>query len=117
MIGQVLGHYRITHPIERGGMATVYRATDIHLQREVAIKIFQIANDEITTKSFFQRFLREAQVVASLDHPNILLVHDYGEENGLAYLVMPYLAQGSLKQMLQRRRVVPVLEALDLHLC
>lgn len=114
MIGQVLGHYRITHPIERGGMATVYRATDIHLQREVAIKIFQIANDEITTKSFFQRFLREAQVVASLDHPNILLVHDYGEENGLAYLVMPYLAQGSLKQMLQRRRVVPVLEALDL---
>ena len=116
IVGQMLGHYRITEQIERGGMATVYRATDIHLQREVAIKIFQITDDERTTKSFSQRFLREAQVVASLDHPNILLVHDYGEEHGLAYLVMPYLAQGSLKQILQKRRVLPILEALDLFM-
>ncbi len=114
IVGQMLGHYRITQPIERGGMAAVFKATDIHLQREVAIKVFQITDDENITKSFLQRFLREAQVVASLDHPNILLVHDYGEQNGLAYLVMPYLALGSLKQMLQRRRVLPVLEALDL---
>src|SRR5947209_2351286 len=95
-------------------MAAVFRATDIHLQREVAIKIFQPENDESATRAFFRRFLREAQVVAHLDHPNILLVHDYGEQDGLAYLVMPYLPMGSLKHLLQRRRVLPVGEALDL---
>lgn len=114
IVGQLLGHYRITRTIERGGMAAVFRATDIHLQREVAVKIFQPGNDEATTGAFFRRFLREAQVVARLDHPNILLVHDYGEQNGLAYLVMPFLSMGSLKHMLQRRRVLPIGESLDL---
>ncbi|GHO99911.1 hypothetical protein KSF_099590 [Reticulibacter mediterranei] len=114
LTGQMVGHYRIIKPIEQGGMATVYQARDVHLQREVAVKIFQLQKDQKHTQEFFYRFTREAQVVARLDHPNILLVHDYGEQDSLAYLVMPYLAKGSLKNLLKKRGRLPIPEALRL---
>lgn len=112
LTGQMIGHYQIMRPIEQGGMATVYLARDIHLQRQVAIKVFQFAQDQERTQEFFYRFTREAQVVARLDHPNIVLVHDYGEQDNLAYLIMPYFAQGSLKQWLQARGRLPIADAL-----
>jgi serine/threonine protein kinase len=114
LIGERLGHYRILRPIEQGGMASVFLARDIHLQREVAIKVFLPQKDQERTSAFFRRFTREAQIVARLDHPNILQVYDYGEQDGLAYLVMPYLAEGSLKHLLKARGRLPLSEALQI---
>ncbi len=112
MVGQILGHYRITRPLGYGGMATVFLAEDSNLHREVAVKVFM--PEEGATQEFLHRFVREARVLAQLDHPNILLVYDYGEQNGMAYLVMPYIAGGSLRDFLLKRGSLPVQEAIQL---
>ncbi len=112
MIGQVVGHYRILRPVGQGGMAAAFLAEDIRLRREVAVKVFRPRPGE--TGDFLRRFAREAQVLARLDHPNILPVYDYGEQDGLAYLIMPYMAGGSLKELLHTRRILPPVEALRL---
>jgi len=93
-------------------MATVFLAQDIHLRREVAVKLFWPRPGE--TGDFFRRFAREARVLAQLDHPNILPVYNYGEQDGLAYLVMPYMPRGTLKDLLQARKVLSPKEALHL---
>jgi serine/threonine protein kinase len=107
MTGRVLGHYRIKDSLGYGGMATVYRAEDINLQRDVAVKIFRPRDG--MNADFLRRFEREARVLARLDHPHILPVYDYGEQNGLAFLIMPLMAGGSLRDRLQRGS----LEAID----
>lgn len=112
MVGQILGRYRIVRPVGYGGMATVFLAQDMQLRREVAIKVFSPNLRETT--DFLRRFAREAQVLAQLDHPNILPIYDYGEQSNLAYLITPYIAGGSLKDLLQARRLLPPTEALHL---
>ncbi len=110
--GRILGHYRIVRQVGYGGMSTVFLAEDINLGREVAVKVFWPRPGE--TKDFLRRFGREARVLAQLDHPNILPVYDFGEQDGHAYLVMPYMAGGSLKDMLKVRQVLPPAEAIRL---
>ncbi len=110
--GQILGHYRIVKQVGYGGMSTVFMAEDINLGREVAVKVFWPRPGE--TKDFLRRFSREARVLAQLDHPNILPVYDFGEQDGHAYLVMPYMAGGSLKDLLKVRQVLPPSEAIRL---
>jgi len=112
MVGIVLGHYRILRQIGYGGMSTVFLAEDINLGRDVAVKVFWPRPGE--TKDFLRRFSREARVLAQLDHPNILPVYDYGEQDGQAYLVMPYMSGGSLKDMLKVRQVLSPAEAIHL---
>src|SRR6266566_3939876 len=112
MVGTVLGHYRIIRQVGYGGMSTVFLAEDINLGRDVAVKVFWPRPGE--TKDFLRRFSREARVLAQLDHPNILPVYDYGEQDGYAYLVMPYMAGGSLKDLLKVRQVLPPAEAIRL---
>lgn len=112
LIGQTLGHYKVKRQIGYGGMATVFLAEDIHLGREVALKIFWPRPGE--TQDFLRRFTREARVLAQLDHPNILPVYDYGEQGELAFLVVPYMAGGTLKELLQRRKALPPSEAIQL---
>src|SRR6266566_333681 len=112
MVGTILGHYRIVKQVGYGGMSTVFMAEDIHLGRDVAVKVFWPRPGE--TKDFLRRFSREARVLAQLDHPNILPVYDYGEQDGQAYLVMPYMSGGSLKDMLKVRHVLPPTEAIHL---
>src|SRR5579859_4421930 len=112
MVGQVLGHYRIMRPVGYGGSATVFLAQDINLQREVAIKIFYPREGE--TRDFLRRFAREARVLAQLDHPNILPVYDYGEENDKAYLIMPHVAGGSLRDRLQKLGSLPAQEVIQI---
>jgi serine/threonine protein kinase len=80
-------------------MAEVYRATDTKLARTVAVKV--ILDTHALEEHFLERFLREARMVASLEHPNILPVYDFGEENGVPFLVMPYLPGGSLRERLK----------------
>ncbi len=112
MVGQTLGHYRIVRQVGYGGMSTVFLAEDLNLGREVAMKVFWPRPGE--TKDFLRRFAREARVLAQLDHPNILPVYDYGEQDGQAYLIMPYMAGGSLKDVLKVHHVLPPAEAIRL---
>lgn len=112
LVGQTLGHYRIKRRIGHGGMATVFLADDIHLGREVALKVFWPRPGE--TQDFLRRFSREARVLAQLDHPNILPVYDYGEQGELAFLVTPYMSGGTLKDVLLERKAIPPSEAVQL---
>jgi serine/threonine protein kinase len=112
MVGQTLGHYQVIRQVGYGGVSAVFLAEDINLGREVAVKVFWPRPGE--TKDFLRRFAREARVLAQLDHPNILPVYDYGEQDGHAYLVMPYMAGGSLKDVLKARQVLPPAEAIRL---
>ena len=112
LIGQILGHFRIVRLIGYGGIATVFLAQDINLRRDVAIKVFSPRPGE--TADFLRRFTREAQVLAQLDHPNILPIFEYGEQNGLAYLVMPYMAKGSLQDLLKEHKALPILQVIHL---
>ncbi len=112
MIDKIIGHYRIMRLLGVGGTSTVFLAQDIHLQRNVALKLFQPRPGE--TQDFLRRFAREARVVAQLDFPNILPVYDYGEEHNRAYLVMPQMPGGSLRDLLRTRHTLPPQEAVAL---
>ena len=93
--GTRLGPYEILSPIGAGGMGEVYRARDSKLQRDVAIKVLPqvVANDPET----LARFEREALAVASLSHPNILAIFDFGNDGGVAYAVMELLEGETLR--------------------
>jgi serine/threonine protein kinase len=112
--GRTLGSYQIMEELGRGGMAVVYRAYQPSLGRYVAIKVLppQLAFD----RQFVERFLREARSAANLRHPNIVVIHDVGEQDGLYFIVMEYLEGRTLKEVVDQegslppRRVVHILE-------
>lgn len=102
LIGRQLGAYQVQSSLGEGGMARVYKAYHPRLRRDVAIKVILA---EIADREGFQaRFEREAQVVASLEHPNIVSVYDFGEEGNLTYLVMQYVGGGTLRDQLRGKR-------------
>lgn len=110
MIGHELGgRYQIIERIGGGGMALVYRAQDILLNRNVAIKVLrqQFVNDE----EFIRRFRREAQSAASLSHPNIVSVYDVGQEGDVHYIVMEYIEGRNLNEIIKERAPLQVDEA------
>ena len=101
-VGTKLGPYEILSPIGAGGMGEVYRARDSKLQRDVAIKVLPqvVASDPET----LARFEREALAVASLSHPNILSIFDFGNDGGVAYAVMELLEGDTLRGKLDAGR-------------
>jgi serine/threonine protein kinase len=122
LIGQNLGRYQILETLGAGGMATVYKAYDIRLEREVAIKVIRresFPSDEMET--LLKRFEREAKSLGRLSHPNIVGVIDYGDYEGLPYLVMVYLSGGTLKDRLGKplpwreaiQMIIPIAHALE----
>ncbi len=94
--GSTIGQYRIDQLLGKGGMATVYKGYHPRLDRYVAIKVLPayFADDP----GFTERFAQEAVMIARFDHPNILAVHDFGEEKGISYLVLAYVDGGVLSQ-------------------
>ncbi|MBN1427580.1 MAG: serine/threonine protein kinase [Anaerolineae bacterium] len=112
LAGSTLGPYQILDEIGRGGMADVYRAIQPSIGREVAIKILPayFLQDRI----FVERFTREVQVIASLQHPHILPVYDFGEEDGLPYIVMAYMTGGTLAERIRREGGLPLGEVVRL---
>ncbi|MGM0873622.1 MAG: Stk1 family PASTA domain-containing Ser/Thr kinase [Bacillota bacterium] len=101
LIGKRLsGRYKILEVIGGGGMANVYLARDMILEREVAMKVlrFDFSNDD----EFIKRFRREAQSATSLAHPNVVSIYDVGEEDGIYYIVMEYVDGQTLKQYIQQ---------------
>jgi serine/threonine-protein kinase len=108
LIGKTLGQFEIQSELGRGGMATVYRAKQKSINRVVAIKVLPPAL--LHDVGFYERFAREVDVIARLEHPHILPIYDYGEADGMPYIAMRYLAGGSLAQRL--RRGIPPIKAL-----
>lgn len=108
MIGRTLGGYRIVEQIGIGGMATVYKAYDASTDRYVAIKTLphQYSKDP----QFVERFRREAMAVAKLEHLHILPLFAFGEDDGVAYLVMRYLRAGTLGDRIRQMETMPLEE-------
>ncbi|MCK6548556.1 protein kinase [Myxococcota bacterium] len=93
LVGTMLaGRYRIDRVVARGGMGRVYSATQLPLERRVAVKVLAPKSDTTSDPHFVRRFFLEASVCARLSHPNIVTVHDYGEaDDGLLFMAMEYL--------------------------
>jgi serine/threonine protein kinase len=104
LIGQSIGRYHILEQLGEGGMAIVYKAYDTRLECDVAVKFIRTEklNGENAEK-VLKRFKTEAQKTAALMHPNIIPVIDYGDYEGMPYLVMKYLPGGTLKKVLDHR--------------
>ena len=109
--GKRLGPYEVFGPIGAGGMGEVYRARDTRLGREVAVKV--IPDDAGGIPDRLARFEREAQAVAALNHPNILALHDIGNESGIVYAVMELLEGETLRARLERPERLTPLKAID----
>lgn len=101
LVGQTLGQYELKSLLGEGGMGTVYRGYHAALKREVAIKV--LLPQIISQPGALERFIREAQTAASLEHPHIVAIYDYGTQNGLSYVVMRLLTGGSLADRMAYR--------------
>ncbi len=111
-IGSELGGYKIEEVLGKGGMGTVYKAHELSLNRKVALKV--LAQRLSSDHEFIQRFKREAQIIASLDHPNIVRILAYGEEKGLYYFAMEYIKGKDLGQLMKERPAIPLEETLHI---
>lgn len=100
LVAQRLGQYDVLELIGLGGMARVYKGYQTSLQRYVAIKAIPSQVDNSPDSTFVRRFTNEARVVARLTHPNIVPIHDFGEDKGWAFIVMEYIASGTLRERL-----------------
>lgn len=104
--------YQLEERLGSGGMAVVYRARDLMLERYVAIKILRESYS--TDAEFKQRFHQEAKAAANLSHPNIITIHDFGFDAGRLYIIMEYVPGTDLKSLLQRRGKFSVDETINL---
>jgi Protein kinase domain len=100
-VGETFGGYRIESLLGRGGMGSVYLATQERLGRKVALKL--IAPALALDEDFRARFLRESQLAASLDHPNVIPIYDADEVDGVLYLAMRYVSGPSLRELIRER--------------
>src|SRR5919204_1022179 len=92
--GTMLAGYRIERFLGQGGMGVVYLASQLSLDRQIALKL--IAPDHATDPVFRERFLRESRLAASIDHPNVVPVHEAGEHDGVLFVAMRYVEGADL---------------------
>lgn len=107
-----IGKYEVLDVLGKGGMGVVYKATDPSIGRLVAIKM--ITSGYAEDPDFLRRFYREAQSTGKLQHHNIVIVHDLGDQDGTPFLVMEFLEGESLQSLINSRRPMPLLEKLNL---
>ncbi|WP_055489293.1 serine/threonine-protein kinase [Streptomyces sp. TP-A0356] len=108
--GRRIAGYRIEEEIGRGGMAVVYRARDLRLDRTVALKL--LAPELARNDTFRRRFTHESRVAAAIDHPHIVPVYEAGETEGVLYIAMRYVAGHDLRRLLDREGPLPSATAL-----
>ncbi|WP_042371854.1 serine/threonine-protein kinase [Streptacidiphilus neutrinimicus] len=110
LTGRRIAGYLLEHELGRGGMAVVYRARDLRLERTVAIKLLapQLATDD----TFRRRFEHESRVAAAIDHPHIVPVFEAGEADGVLYIAMRYVQGRDLAALLDRVRMLPPAQAI-----
>src|SRR6266700_735024 len=110
LIGTVLGTCKLQQVIGQGGMGAVYLAQQSRPRRQVAVKVLlpitPLPPNQLA--AFLERFRRETDAVASLEHPNIIPVYEYDEYNGLAYLVMPFISGGTLRDIMDLEGALPL---------
>ena len=107
-----IGKYDVVEILGEGGMGAVYKAVDPRIGRTVAIKV--IKGDFAQEPELRRRFDTEARAVGNLQHPNIVTVFDFGEENGSPYLVMQYLDGTPLDKVIAQRLNLPFIQKLDI---
>jgi serine/threonine protein kinase len=112
LIGRTFGSYEILSEVASGGMGTVYRAQHIKLAKVVAVKVLS-ANMQ-AVEEYVMRFEREAQLAARLEHPNIVRIYDYGNEDDVIYLVMQFVEGESLAERMKREQRLPLLESMHI---
>src|SRR5438270_5413554 len=115
LIGTVLGTCTLQRVIGQERMGAVYLAQQSRPRCQVAVKVL-MPMTKLTPNQlagFLERFRRETDAAASLEHPNIMPVHEYGEQNGLAYLVVPYISGGTLRDVLDRDGQLPLAKVLN----
>src|SRR5919112_5383249 len=113
MIDRVLdGRYRIDARIARGGMATVYEAHDLRLDRSCAVKVMH--TDLGDDHDFAARFVREAHSAARLSHPNVVSVTDQGDDDGLLFIVMEHVPGRTLRDVVREEAPMPAARTLAL---
>ncbi len=105
MIGKTITHYRITEKLGEGGMGAVYRAEDLTLRRDVALKF--LPAELVAAPNARQRLVKEAQAASRLNHPNIATIYEVGEADGTPFIAMEVVSGESLKQVLQRGALAP----------
>src|SRR5215207_1519061 len=103
LLGRQFDEYRIETPLGSGGMARVYLALDVKLQRYVALKV--IAPDFRASADYAERFEREAQSLARLEYPNIVQIYRFGESGGLYYMAMQYIEGADLGWLIHEYKV------------
>jgi serine/threonine protein kinase len=104
--------YQLEERLGSGGMAVVYRARDLMLERSVAIKILR--ENFTADPNFQERFRQEAKAAANLSHPNIVTIHDFGFDRGRLYIVMEHIPGTNLKSILQQRGMIPLDDTINL---
>jgi serine/threonine-protein kinase len=114
LVGKTLGTCTLERLLGRGGMGAVYLARQARPARYVAVKVMlpQFAPNSEVYQEFLARFRREADVIARLEHINIMPIYEYGEQDGLAYLVMPYITGGNLRDVLAKRGKLSLAETI-----
>lgn len=105
LIGQTLGNYQVIERIGVGGMATVYRARQTNIKRDVAVKVIQPGLS--LNAEFIKRFEREAETIAGLSNPHIVKLFDFGQHNETVYVVMELLTGGSLQDLISQNPIQP----------
>jgi len=110
--GQTLGNYRIHNRIGQGAMGAVYKATQISMDRIVALKILR--ENLVADREFVRGFLNEARTAGKLNHPNVVRVHDFGEAGGIYYFSMEYVNGQTVEDVLERDGRIPVKRALEM---
>jgi serine/threonine protein kinase len=103
VVGQVVGHYQIIDPLGKGGMGEVYLANDAKLDRKVALKLLPAVLTD--NKEALRRFIREAKTASSLNHPNIITIHEIGEAEGVHFIATEFIDGQTLKHRLAATRM------------
>ena len=110
-IERAVGRYEVGRVIGRGGAAVVYLAHQRDLRRQVALK--ELAPFYAVEREFAERFVEESRMIATLNHPNVVTVHEYFEDAGVPYIAMEYLARGSLRPFIGRLGIAEIVGVLD----
>ena len=103
VVGQIVGHYQIVAPLGKGGMGEVYLASDTKLDRKVALKL--LPSEFTGNKDRLRRFVQEAKAASSLNHPNIITIHEIGEDQGIHFIATEFIDGQTLKQFLTHQRM------------
>jgi serine/threonine protein kinase len=113
LIGKVIGSCVLESLLGYGGSSAVFLAQQQYPERKVAVKVFlpRPNMDTQTRREFYHRFLREAEAASQLDHPNILPIYSYGEQDGLPYIMMPYMPGGTLSEYVAKHGALSLPEA------